>query len=260
MALDEAISASVRQGNSPTVLRLYAWETPAVSIGAFQKVSDIDFDYCAKKSIPIVRRPTGGRAILHGDELTYSLAAKNEGPFAGGLMDAYRRIGEAFSRCFYAAGLDFSVKEVPEKGKNLVRSPLCFASSSLGEISSEGLKIIGSAQKRWRDGFLQQGSIPLATDHRMLKAVFRMCIDDLGPSAPDGLRRLLPDIDTGHFKELVISAFEETFRITLADSRPSPAELELAHQLAAEKYLEPAWTLEGKADGRSCNNAKRSLQ
>ena len=183
MALDEALSVSVRRGDSPVVLRLYTWEAAAVSLGVFQKVGDIDLDYCVRNNIPVVRRPTGGRAILHGDELTYSFSARNEGIFSEGLRESYRRLGAAFSRCFELAGLECSMKNELERGKKLVRSPLCFASSSLGEISSRGMKIIGSAQKRWRNGFLQQGSIPFTIDHQRLRGVFGKFVPAFGPAS-----------------------------------------------------------------------------
>src|SRR3972149_6488404 len=97
MALDEAIATTVRKGSSPPTLRLYGWNVPSVSIGYFQKVRDIDFDYCIEKSISIVRRPTVGRAILHNNEITYSLSLKSgDGNFSKGLLDSYRRISAAF--------------------------------------------------------------------------------------------------------------------------------------------------------------------
>jgi lipoate-protein ligase A len=251
MALDEALCVSVRRGDSPVVLRLYTWETAAVSLGAFQKTGDIDLDYCVRSNIPVVRRPTGGRAILHGDELTYSFSARNEGIFSEGLRGSYRRLGAAFSRCFELAGLACSMKNEPERGKKHVRSPLCFASSSLGEISSCGMKIIGSAQKRWRDGFLQQGSIPLTIDDQRLRRVFGKVVpaSDWHRDYPiqGGLRDLIPALDDALFKRQIIAAFEETFLISLADSRPSPQELELAHQLMAVKYRDPLWTRGEKA-------------
>jgi lipoate-protein ligase A len=78
MALDEAIATAVKRGNSPPTLRLYGWDRPSVSVGYFQNVCDIDSDYCIKKGIPIVRRPTGGRAILHDGEITYSFSVKTD--------------------------------------------------------------------------------------------------------------------------------------------------------------------------------------
>lgn len=259
MALDEALCLSVRSGASPAVLRLYTWEAAAVSLGAFQKTGDIDLDYCDRSNITVVRRPTGGRAILHGDELTYSFSARNEGIFSEGLMRSYRRLGAAFSRCFELAGLECSMKNEPESGKKLVRSPLCFASSSLGEISSRGMKIIGSAQKRWRDGFLQQGSIPFTIDDQRLRGVFGnfVPVSDRHRDYPitGGLRDLMPALDAAFFKRRIIAAFEEIFSITLADSRPSPQELELAHQLMAVKYRDPLWTRGEKAGDLSCNSA-----
>jgi lipoate-protein ligase A len=259
MALDEALCISVRMGDSPAVLRLYTWEAAAVSLGAFQKTVDINLEYCVKSNIPVVRRPTGGRAILHGDELTYSFSARNEGIFSEGLMGSYRRLGAAFSRCFELAGLACAMKNEPERDKKLARNPLCFASSSLGEITSSGMKIIGSAQKRWRDGFLQQGSIPLTVDHERLRGVFGKFVPasnrHSGYPIPGGLRDMMPALDAALFKSRIIVAFEETFSITLADSRPSPQELEFAHQLMAVKYRDPLWTRGEKAGDLFCNSA-----
>ena len=81
MALDEAIAISVRKGGSPPTLRLYSWDMPSVTLGCFQKIRDIDIEYCRDASIPVVRRPTGGRAILHNKELTYSFSAKTDNDF-----------------------------------------------------------------------------------------------------------------------------------------------------------------------------------
>jgi lipoate-protein ligase A len=236
MALDEALSVSVRRGDSPSTLRLYSWNRPAVSLGAFQKISDIDIDFCRSCNVPIVRRPTGGRAILHGDELTYSFSAMNAGLFSGGLMDSYRKLGTAFNRCFELIGLSCAIKKDLAKGRELMRSPICFASTSLGEISSGGKKIIGSAQKRWKDGFLQQGSIPFDIDRRRLAAVFRIPPQTVDYNSLTGLRELLPDFDAATFRDHLIAAFEETFSVTLLDSQPSPQELEAAHLLASGKY------------------------
>jgi len=78
MAIDEAIAISVRKGDVPPTLRLYGWDVPSVSIGCFQKIRDINVEYCGEKNIPIVRRPTGGRAILHYQDITYSFSTKTD--------------------------------------------------------------------------------------------------------------------------------------------------------------------------------------
>ena len=173
MALDEAIATGVRRGSAPTTLRLYGWDRPALTLGCFQKASDINIEYCQSKDIPVVRRPTGGRAILHGDELTYSFSANTDrGPFSDGLLDSYRRIGIAFSIAFRKIGVKAEPKKEREKGRVLSRSPLCFQSSSFGEILADNKKLVGSAQKRWNDGLLQQGSIPYLSHEEKLEGIF----------------------------------------------------------------------------------------
>jgi lipoate-protein ligase A len=173
MALDEAIAAAVRNGHSPPTLRFYGWCQPSVSLGAFQKITDIDTGYCAANDVQVVRRPTGGRGILHGEELTYSFSAKNEGLFSQGLLDAYRKISAAFSLGLQRLGLSVKMENRRGRRSNLERSPLCFQSTSYGEITINGKKLIGSAQKRWGDGFLQQGSMPYTVDFTALAAVFK---------------------------------------------------------------------------------------
>lgn len=263
MALDEALSFFARKGDSPPVLRMYGWSGPSVSLGAFQKIADIDCDYCAASKIPIVRRPTGGRAILHGDELTYSFSSPNSGIFSGSLPDSYRKLGIVFQRSFDLAGLRCAMKSEREKGKNLVRSALCFSSTSLGEISCSGSKIIGSAQKRWPDGFLQQGSIPFSIDRKHLAGIFTLS-PSLTAEKKDadeltGLRDHLPHFDPELFKNCLISAFEETFGIMLEDSRPSVQELEFAQQLTAAKYQNPLWTRGQKQENQSGNRIKKPM-
>ncbi len=161
MALDEAIASAVRENVSPSTLRFYGWTLPSISIGCFQKTDNLDLGYAFLAGIPVVRRPTGGRGILHGDELTYSFSSPNEGAFAGGLFESYQALSAAFSLVFSRLGL---LIETQKRKHAPGRSPLCFQSASFGEITVGGKKIIGSAQRRRRNGFLQQGSIPLNID------------------------------------------------------------------------------------------------
>ncbi|MCI0469798.1 MAG: lipoate--protein ligase family protein [Nitrospirae bacterium] len=269
MALDEAIAISVRKGAAPPTLRFYGWLTPSVSLGSFQKIEDIDLHYCLKNNIEVVRRPTGGRGILHDDELTYSFSGRCEGIFSRGLLDTYKRLSAPFDAAFHSIGLETSVKERRASGIELTRNPLCFQSTSYGEITFMGRKLIGSAQKRWRDGFLQQGSIPYSTDREMGRAVFRnhaiSGIQDAnqynrtdrtggsGDSGSLGLRDMISGFDHASFKNLLADLFERLFSIRLVVSTPGQEETALAHLLCLEKYRDARWT-EGIRRSRSYNS------
>lgn len=244
MALDEAIAISVRKNISPPTLRLYGWERPSVSLGSFQKTTDINEHYCVASKIPVVRRPTGGRGIFHGDELTYSFSSRNEGFFSGGLLDSYRQLSTAFKTALEMLGLDITIKEERESGSILNRTALCFKSVSYGEISFQSKKIIGSAQKRWKDGLLQQGSLPYAIDEEGTRKVF-----NLSPSADVkdrmiGLREILPDLDPEKFKEAIRLSIEKTFRIRFRCSDLFPEEHRLLRELEAQKYRSSHWNLQ----------------
>lgn len=268
MALDEAIAISARNGKSPPVLRIYGWACPSVSLGSFQNIADIDLKYCSENNITVVRRPTGGRGILHRDELTYSFCVQNKGEFSGGLLETYRKLGSAFQSALEAAGLKVSMKTERESGRNLTKSPLCFDSKSFGEISFNGKKLIGSAQKRWDDGLLQQGSIPYSVDYERINLIFKSVSEHQSDGGSDGrsdgvsehkkrpdtlihrysdislsgLRNLLFDFNHENFKECIKLSFERTFNITLVDSLPMHQEHETAFALMKEKYLNPLWT------------------
>ena len=167
MALDEAIATEIRREQAPPTLRLYGWDRPSVTLGCFQKASDIDMEYCKAQDIPVVRRPTGGRAILHGDELTYSFCAKTDtGPFSNGLLESYRKIGIAFEKAFRKIGIDVEAKGQREKGTVLARSPLCFQSSSYGEILLEEANLWARHRRDGPTAFCSRGRYPTATTEK----------------------------------------------------------------------------------------------
>ncbi len=245
MALDEAIAMLVRKSGLQPALRLYGWERPAVSLGCFQRASDIDIRHCRSNGIPIVRRATGGRAILHGDELTYSFSAKtDEEPFSKGLLESYRHISEAFSLAFRRIGVEAESKDRREKGSVLAGSPLCFQTSSYGEILVDDKKVVGSAQKRWDDCLLQQGSIPYSYDRDALLKIFGGEKLAALQNHSTGLREIVPGLDEDGFKRNVASAFVEAFGISLVPVLPLPEELSLARELEHEKYLQDHWNFQ----------------
>lgn len=243
MALDEAIAASVRNGECPPTLRFYSWDRPSLSLGCFQKSSDLDLDYCRQSTIPFVRRPTGGRAVLHDDELTYSFSVRTDRePFSKGLMESYRRISHVFDLAFRKIGIQVEPKMQRERGRVLTGNPLCFGSSSYGELLLNNRKIVGAAQKRWKDGLLQQGSIPYTGDKDMIVRIFGRKGSETG-HALYGLKELSQDFDDQNFRKAVQEAFEETFRVSLLTSHPAPTEARLALELERQRYLRDSWNL-----------------
>ncbi len=243
MALDEALSESARKGGSGPCLRIYGWREPSVSLGRMQRAGDIDLSYCKQAGIPVVRRPTGGRAILHGAELTYSFSASNSLKGLGsGVLDCYAALSHAFMCAFRRLGLSaMSGSRLKKAEGPRSANPLCFSSASYGEISVAGRKIIGSAQRRWPDGLLQQGSIPLELDRKGMGRVFNLGADAYQDMA--GLRELDSMIELEHLHDAVVEGFREVFGVEVVTSRPDKKEEELARRLQREKYLLQQWTL-----------------
>lgn len=161
MEKDLELMGDVSRGDSPPVLRLYRWAPPAVSFGYFQDQEEVvDLKACRELGIDVVRRPTGGRAVLHDHELTYSIVVPEVHPFInnGGVMDAYRSISRGIVTAFNLLNITASL--TPEaKGQGELLPGSCFDTPSAYEILVEGKKVVGSAQLR-RDGIvLQHGAI-----------------------------------------------------------------------------------------------------
>lgn len=164
MAIDDAILTAVAAGNAPPTLRFYAWKHPGcLSLGYGQRVNEVDIVRLRERGVELVRRPTGGRAILHGFEVTYSLAVPLDHPIAAGsILDSYRRVSEAL-----VAGFDFLkeylVGEIRAEpcGETAPPTTVCFETPSPYEITVGGKKLIGSAQVRRKGGMLQHGSMPV---------------------------------------------------------------------------------------------------
>ncbi len=247
MALDEAIAVSVRKEHSPPTLRLYGWDIPSVSIGYFQKISDIDVQFCIRKHIPLVRRPTGGRAILHGNEITYGFSAKTTSDlFSKGLFDSYKKLSSALGLALSRIGVPAELNLARENRRSTSsvlqqKNPICFQSTSYGEITMNRKKIIGSAQKRWIDGLLQQGSIPFIIDEDDMISIFRLNTLHGMKKSFIGLQEMSPDLDIEEMKDAIRISFEEIFGVRLDSSSPSGEEISLARELEDRKYLSHEW-------------------
>ncbi len=161
MEKDILLMTEVASGESPPILRLYRWSPPAVSIGYFQDANDVvDLKACNASGVDVVRRPTGGRLVLHSDELTYSIIVPEAHPYIdnSGVVDAYRKISRGILTAFNLLGIVGSLA-VDDLQKLGLSGGSCFDSPSAYEIQVENKKVVGSAQLR-RDGILlQHGSV-----------------------------------------------------------------------------------------------------
>ncbi len=168
MALDLALAESVRNKTSGPVLRFYDWEQPTISLGYNQDAEQLDLEACRQAGVKVVRRPTGGRAVFHYNEFTYSVIALQDDPLLGGpVLNTYRTIAQALVMGLKQLGIESELQRSQSAGASVKDSPLCFAAAGRYEITASGKKILGSAQRRIQGMILQQGSLLLAQDQNL---------------------------------------------------------------------------------------------
>lgn len=251
MAVDEAILEGIHPGESPTTLRLYSWEPPCLSLGYAQPFSDVDHQALQALGWELVRRPTGGRAILHTDELTYSVIGPQSEPrLAGGVLESYQVLAQALLSALHLLQVPATASPDPmPPGESAPKGPVCFEVPSNYEITVDGKKLIGSAQARRREGVLQHGSLPLYGDlTRIVKALSFPNEEQRAAAARRLSQRALtletilgyrPGLPT--VQQAFIQAFQETLNLTLLPAELTPQENARAMQLAREKYASPDW-------------------
>lgn len=250
MAIDEMILKRVGANLTPPTLRLYRWQTPCLSLGYAQHSTDADLDRLKAREWEIVRRLTGGRAILHTDEITYSVCLPLTHPLAAGtVVDSYRRLSSALLEALSQLGSEPNATTQMDKSKTF--GPICFEVPSKYELTINGKKLIGSAQRRDSNGVLQHGSLPLCGD------LSRICdvLDFGSDSARQAARgRVLQRATTladavGHLisweqvAAAITAAFESTFGITFEVTELDSAEMQEAQALRRSRYAAEAWTL-----------------
>src|SRR5262245_16026089 len=196
MAIDAALLEEVELSPAArTVVRFYQWRRPTLSLGRSQKIeSAVDTDYCAENGIDVVHRPTGGRAVLHDDELTYAVISNDASQFGDTIYGNYKRVSQALCEAFNRLGVPAVL--VPETRKPQPHpngvDPPCFLSSSRYELAVDGRKIVGSAQRRLRRSFLQHGSMPISCDREKLARATRMPESEALYREMAGLSEFLP--------------------------------------------------------------------
>jgi lipoate-protein ligase A len=169
MGIDEAILESVTNGEAPATLRLYRWQPPTLSLGFAQPAADVDMHVVKDRGWGLVRRPTGGRAILHTDELTYALIAPAASRHvSGGVLASYQHLSQGLRRGLQLLGLEVEVRSEETMSAAQRANPVCFEVPSAYELMVAGKKVIGSAQLRRQGGVLQHGTFPLTGDIRRI--------------------------------------------------------------------------------------------
>ena len=249
MAVDAAILSAVGRDEAPPTLRLYRWDPPCLSLGYSQPFSDLDQDQLRSRGWDVVRRPTGGRAILHTDELTYAVIGPKTDPrLKGGLMESYRRLSKALFESLIILGLPVQV----HSGKNpdSINHPVCFENPSDFEITVEGKKIIGSAQARKKEGILQHGTLPLKGDLTRIIQVLKYSNSDQRDQAAGVLLQKAATVKTVLGREVswdeaataFQTGFQNSLNLNFAQSDLSSSEKEAAQLLAKTQYSDPRWT------------------
>ncbi len=203
-----------------TSLRFYDWEIPTVSLGKHQKAEGaVDYSYCRQSAIPVVHRPTGGRAVLHDCELTYAVVSNDPNCFPlSSIRETYRLIAMGLQEGMEGLGIVTQLAGTSRKSRRLSRQQRedpCFVSPSCCELLYEGRKIVGSAQRRLRRSFLQHGSIPLQVNHPKMAASLGVSEELLRMSVVSVSEALGRAVARQTLCEALQTGFERVFRVKL---------------------------------------------
>lgn len=249
MAVDEAVQTVCARTHGGPTLRFYAWSPAALSLGYFQKTAEVNLESCRRQGVDVVRRPTGGRAILHDAEVTYSVVLAEE-DLPGGVLETYRIISAALHRGLTALGAPVEITARRPRGRAGLAggSAACFDAPSWHELEAGGRKVAGSAQTRREGVILQHGSIPVRLDSRKLFSLL-----SLDPECRDGLAREFAgqavDLREAIGREIgfdevcrsLEAGFAEALGVGLEPGELTAAEEEVAAELETVKYGNPSW-------------------
>lgn len=255
MAVDEAILTLHGEGRTPPTLRFYTWEPPTLSIGYFQKVhKEIDLDAVKRYGLGFVRRPTGGRAVLHEHELTYSVIVSEEHPnMPRSVTDAYRVISEGVLQGFRELGLHayFAVPESEEEKLQLKNpnSAVCFDTPSWYELVVEGKKVAGSAQTRQKGVILQHGAILIDLDEHKMFDLFKFPSDKVRQKMQANFKHRAVTINqllgrSLSFEEALRAfkkGFEKGLNVQLEPYQLTDEQIEYIQEIQKERYENDNW-------------------
>jgi len=245
MAVDEVLLDGIAAGTAPPTLRFYGWTPPCLSLGSFQPFDVVDLDSCRALGVDIVRRPTGGRAILHDREVTYSvvLPASVLGQ-DGGVLLSYHRLSLALQDGLRRLGVPAMLAPASAAPSTAVHGPACFDRPSAHEILLNGRKLVGSAQVRRCGAILQHGSILVEPRIASLIACLRLPGDSGSQRIEKGVAGLaeVGEFAPAQIAHAIADAFAARFGVPLIEAPFRPLERAAAQALAGSKYEAAGWT------------------
>jgi len=251
MAIDEAILHALADGQGQPTLRLYQWDPACLSLGYNQHWSDVDESTCRRLGYTWTRRATGGKAILHTDEATYSLIIPQTDPrIRGGIVESYRLLSRGLLQGLQMLGVTAvqSAAEPPPPTDGNSGGPVCFDTPSRYEITWQGKKLIGSAQLRRRQIVLQHGSLPLHGDLNRILAALNFSAEErasqaeLLPRRATTLQEALGQTLT--FEQAAAAlrdGFAQQFNLHFEEKSLTAYERNLADRLRADQYANEVW-------------------
>jgi len=255
MAVDDSLAQGIAAGSRQPVLRFFGWSPPAVSFGYAQEPHrEVDVEKCRRAGIDLVRRPTGGRAVLHWEELTYSvICPQDDSGLGGSIEDVCRTVGQCLEEGLRLFGVEATLERVsrrPVRPRGPEVTLPCFSSIARWEVKCRGRKLIGSAQRRAGGAILQHGSLLIGPAHRKL-------LDLLAPM-PERLREAWRrqlvqgsihleacthrEVDLDELAACLAAGFSRRLSVAMEPGSLSPFEARRAAELIDAQYGNPAWT------------------
>jgi len=251
MAVDEALLRARIQGAAAPTVRFYGWRPATVSLGYAQPLDEtVDRTRCHALGIGLVRRPTGGSAILHEPpewEVTYSVVARDgDFPGADDVLETYRILGQGLAAGLGRLGAAAELVPLVRGRRAGAGSPaFCFRRAGTYEIAVGGRKLVGSAQRRQRGAFLQHGSVLLDADPDRIRAVFpRESEPTMGMTTLTDVLGRSPGFDA--VVEALAAGLAEALGVPLVPADLSAHENALVEALILGKYGSESWTALGR--------------
>lgn len=210
MAIDSALLEAAALGRSPLTLRLYRWSPPTVTLGRFQSVEGVDLELCRERGIDVVRRPTGGRGVLHSDEVTYSIVGSVEDGIPRGVEASYAFFATALVDTFTDLGVSAALVA---GGGERSSSGACYLARSVADLCTGASKLSGSAQVWKDDAVLQHGCFTLSREVELEAAIFKLdALDaDRLTAGTATLSDLVEEVDADMIERVAPQAFGRLF-------------------------------------------------